>query len=113
MEMNQLTVLNEKPVMNGGNNQALALTVYKMGLDMKRYLYEQTNVLLTERKAVPIWNKYLLTVEEAAGYFRIGECKLRKIITDNPTADFILWNGNRMQIKRKKFEEFIDGQNVI
>lgn len=23
------------------------------------------------------------------------------------------WNGNRMQIKRKKFEEFIDKQSVI
>ena len=57
---------------------------------------------------ITYWNKYTLSNEEAAGYFRIGECKLRKIITENPTADYILWNGNRMQIKRKKFEEFID-----
>lgn len=62
---------------------------------------------------IPYWNKYTLSIEEAAGYFRIGECKLRKIITENPTADFILWNGNRMQIKRKKFEEFIDRQGAI
>ena len=62
---------------------------------------------------IPYWNKYTLSIEEAAGYFRIGECKLRKIITENPTADYILWNGNRMQIKRKKFEEFIDKQSVI
>lgn len=62
---------------------------------------------------IPYWNKYTLSIEEAAGYFRIGEYKLRKIITENPTADFILWNGNRMQIKRKKFEEFIDRQSVI
>ena len=62
---------------------------------------------------IPYWNKYTLSIEEAAGYFRIGECKLRKIITENPTEDFILWNGNRMQIKRKKFEEFVDRQSVI
>ena len=63
---------------------------------------------------IPYWNKYTLSIEEAAGYFRIGECKLRKIITESPTADYILWNGNRrMQIKRKKFGKFIDRQSVI
>lgn len=62
---------------------------------------------------IPYWNKYTLSIEETASYFRIGECKLRKIITESPTADYILWNGNRMQIKRKKFEEFIDRQSVI
>ena len=69
--------------------------------------------LVANTQEIPYWNKYTLSIEEAAGYFRIGECKLRKIITENPTADFILWNGNRMQIKRKKFEEFIDRQGVI
>ena len=29
---------------------------------------------------VPIWEKYTLTIEEAAKYFRIGENKLRKYI---------------------------------
>ena len=28
-------------------------------------------------------------------------------------ADYILWNGNRPQIKRKKFEEYIDRHNLI
>ena len=28
---------------------------------------------------VPIWEKYTLTIEEAAKYFRIGESKLRKL----------------------------------
>ena len=27
---------------------------------------------------MPIWEKYTLTIEEAAKYFRIGENKLRK-----------------------------------
>lgn len=44
---------------------------------------------------VPIWEKYTLSIEEAAAYFRGGENKLRRIIADNPDADFILWNGNR------------------
>lgn len=62
---------------------------------------------------VPVWEKYTLTVEEASAYFRIGEAKLRRLISENQDADFILWNGNRAQIKRKKFEEYVDGLSVI
>ena len=29
---------------------------------------------------VPIWEKYTLTIDEAAKYFRIGEKKLRKSV---------------------------------
>lgn len=45
---------------------------------------------------------------EACAYFRIGENKLRKIINERPDADFILWNGSRVLIKRTLFEKFID-----
>ena len=62
---------------------------------------------------VPIWNKYTLTIDEASEYFRIGENKLRKIINENQDADFVLWNGNRAQIKRLKFERYIDRCNVV
>jgi len=51
---------------------------------------------------------YTLNIEEAAQYFRIGEHKLRQIINENKNADFVLWNGNRLQIKRKLFEKYID-----
>lgn len=62
---------------------------------------------------IPYWNKYTLSIEEVAAYFRIGEGKIRKLINENPHADFILWNGNRMQIKRIKFEMFIDKLEAI
>ena len=62
---------------------------------------------------IPPWERYTLSVEEAAAYFRIGENKLRKIISENENADYILWNGNRPQIKRKKFELFVDKLNAI
>ena len=29
---------------------------------------------------IPIWEKYTLSIEEAASYFRIGENKLRRLI---------------------------------
>lgn len=62
---------------------------------------------------IPLWQKYTLSVEEAARYFRIGRAKLRKLIDENVNAPYILWNGNRPQIKRKLFEEYIDKINVI
>ena len=54
-------------------------------------------------KDIPLWEKYTLTVEEAALYFRIGENKLRRLINNNKDALYILWNGNRPQIKRAMF----------
>ena len=50
---------------------------------------------------------------KAASYFRIGEGKLRKLVSDNPNAEYLLWNGNRVQIKRTRFEKFIDTLSAI
>lgn len=62
---------------------------------------------------IPLWQKYTLSVEEASKYFRIGQTKLRRLINEDEDADFVLWNGNRPQIKRKQFEESVDKLNVI
>ncbi len=62
---------------------------------------------------VPIWEKYTLTIEEAATYFRIGEKKLRKLAEENPNANWLIMNGNRIQIKRKQFEKVINSLDVI
>lgn len=62
---------------------------------------------------MPIWEKYTLTIEEAAAYFRIGENKLRRLVSEKPNAKYILWNGSRAQIKRKLFEEEIDKLSTI
>jgi len=62
---------------------------------------------------VPLWEKYTLTVEEAAAYFRIGENKLRNLIDKNKNAEYLLWNGTRVQIKRVLFEQFVDRLEAI
>lgn len=62
---------------------------------------------------VPIWEKYTLTIDEAAKYFRIGEKKLRQLAEENPNANWLIMNGNRVQIKRKQFEKIIDSMEVI
>ena len=64
-------------------------------------------------KDVPIWEKYTLTIEEASRYFRIGENKLRRLAEENQNADWRLMNGNRIHIKRKKFEKLIDKLDAI
>ena len=62
---------------------------------------------------IPVWEKFTLSIEEAAMYFRIGENKLRQIVNENRNADFVLWNGNRAQIKREKFESVINNSHNI
>ena len=62
---------------------------------------------------VPIWEKYTLTIEEAAKYFRIGENKLRRLAEENLSSGCVLVNGNRLQINRKQFEKAIDSLDEI
>ncbi|MDE6568483.1 MAG: helix-turn-helix domain-containing protein [Lachnospiraceae bacterium] len=57
---------------------------------------------------VPLWEKYILTIQEAAEYFHIGEKKLRRLVEERADADFIIMNGNRAMIKRKLFEKYLD-----
>ncbi len=65
------------------------------------------------KNEVPIWEKYTLSIEEAAEYFRIGQKRLRQIVAEHPDADFVLMNGNRIQIKRKLFEQYIDVATAV
>ena len=66
-----------------------------------------------ETTDVPIWEKYTLTIEEASKYFRIVENKLRKLAEENTKSGWVIFNGNRIQIKRKQFEKIIDTLDVI
>ena len=62
---------------------------------------------------IPVWEKYTLTIEEASRYFRIGENKLRRLAEENKNTDWLMMNGNRIQIKRRQFEQVIDKLNAI
>lgn len=53
---------------------------------------------------IPVWEKYALTIDEAAAYFHIGGVKkLRRMVDENVNADFIVMNGTKVLIKRKIF----------
>lgn len=62
---------------------------------------------------IPICEKYVLSVEEASLYFHIGVNRLRRLINQHKTADWVLWNQSHARIKRKKFEQFIDSLNTL
>ena len=61
---------------------------------------------------VPIWEKYCLTLEEAAAYFGIGVNKLREM-SDEPNCQFVIFNGSKRLIKRRKLEETLVDTDVI
>lgn len=57
--------------------------------------------------SIPIWEKLNLTIEEASLYSNIGLNKLRTM-TNDPGCPFSLYNGNRVLIKRKAFEQYLE-----
>ena len=62
---------------------------------------------------VQIQNKFCLTIDEAVIYFNIGEKKLRKLVADNLDSGFIIQNGVKFLIKRKRFEDFLNDRTAI
>ena len=62
--------------------------------------------------AVPVSEKYMLTIKEAAAYFNIGIKKLRRIAKEN-LGTVAVYCGNRCLIIRPKFEEFILNSSEI
>ena len=57
-------------------------------------------------KNVPIGDKALLTLEEAAMYFNIGMNKIRELTADDH-CPYVLWNGSKRLIKRETFKEYL------
>ena len=39
-----------------------------------------------DRLEIPIWQKYTMTIEEAAAYFHIGRTRMRALVAENPYA---------------------------
>lgn len=53
-----------------------------------------------------IKDKPMLTIEEAAMLYNIGEHKLREL-TNSDDCSFVLYVGRKRLIKRKQFDEYI------
>lgn len=64
------------------------------------------------KKEIPLWEKSNLTIEEAALYSGIGQTKLREL-TDHKDCPFVLWNGTKRLIKRRRLDEYTDRVSVL
>lgn len=62
---------------------------------------------------VPVYRRYLMDIKEAAEFYHIGEKKLREMADIYASSGFVIMNGNRVLIKREKFEEFLDEATVL
>lgn len=58
------------------------------------------------KEKVPISEKALLTIEEAAEYFNIGVNRIR-LMTNDDHCPYVLWSGSRRLIKRIPFQEYL------
>ena len=67
----------------------------------------------SQNNSVPTWEKYTMSIREAAQYFNVGEKKLRQLAEGNPPPAWVLFNGSHLQIKRKAFEAFLDDSYSI
>ncbi len=57
--------------------------------------------------------KLCLSIEEAAAYSMLGENRIRKIIDEDQTIDWVLYVGSWIRIKRPQFEEWLARQHFL
>ena len=88
-----------------------------MSIEVSAFLEgsKEINAEVHNRKIqeLPIWEKPLLTVVEAAKYFQIGESNIRRLTREHKEKDFVLWRDSRVYIRRKEMESFLDSINEI
>lgn len=66
----------------------------------------------SERYQIAIQDKANLTLDEAAAYFNIGKHKIRQL-TNDPNCEYVLFVGEKRLIKRKLFEQFLEGMYSV
>lgn len=72
---------------------------------------QMKNYLLIERgdemqMEIPIWEKQLLTIDEAALYTNIGQNRISELLK-KPSCPFVIYIGRKKLVKRKEFEKFL------
>lgn len=72
---------------------------------------ETNQVAGSGKTAIPINEKYMLTIKEASEYFNIGIKNIRRMAEEN-NGSYAVFLGNRYLIVRKKFEEYMDSLTI-
>lgn len=65
-----------------------------------------------EKNTIPIYQKYALSIEEAAEFSNIGQNKISDLLK-NPRCTFVLYVGRKKLVKRKEFEDFLSKSVAI
>ena len=65
-----------------------------------------------ETQEVPIWEKLILTIDEASNYSNIGTTTIRQLLAD-PDCEFRLYVGRKKLVKRKPFEKYLEEVHAI
>lgn len=58
---------------------------------------------------IPICEKYMLTIKEAAACFNIGTKRMRRYAEESNEGCFSFMMGNKYLICRHRFEQYLDG----
>ena len=61
---------------------------------------------------IPLWNKPIMSVAEAAMYTGLSANKIYERTSDEKCS-FVIWIGSRRVIKRKSFEKYLERQYSI
>ena len=61
---------------------------------------------------VPLCDKFLLTIPEAAKYTGIGVNRLRRL-ANKRNSKLIIWVGARKMFKRELLDEYLENTNTI
>lgn len=77
----------------------------------ERMLMKMSSQVLQDSR-LPINQKVLLTIKEAAEYSNIGINKIDAMLKQ-PNCPFVLYVGTRKLVKRKEFELYLSGKVAI
>lgn len=67
---------------------------------------------MNENITIPIPQKAVLSIREAAAYTNIGINKIDRLLR-TPNCPFVLFVGTKKLVKRKEFEDFLSKQLSI
>lgn len=66
-----------------------------------------------KNNTIPVSEKHLLSLNEASQYSGIGINKLRRLARMRPVPGWVVFNGNRIMVKRRQFEKTLDMTDAI
>lgn len=94
-------------------NMSTAVSNFTADLNSEPISFPNTDTSIKKSVLfVPLNEKWLLTIPEAAAYFGVGQNRISGLALQDG-CKFVVFVGAKKLIKRKKFEEFLNEQYAI